>query len=76
MSHSMAKLGLRVDVDKSDKNCRHFTDDIFKCIATNWNAWISLKIPLRITPEVRINNIPALVQIVAWRQVIILTIDD
>ena len=34
----------------------------------NENAWILLKISLKFVPEVRINNIPALVQIMAWRQ--------
>ena len=47
---------------------RHFADDIFKCIFLNENAWISLKISLQFVPKVRINNIPALVQIMAWRR--------
>ena len=47
---------------------RHFADDIFKCILLNENAWISLKISLKFVPGVRINNIPALVQIMAWRR--------
>ena len=29
--------------------------------------WISLKIPLKFVPKVQIHNIPALVQIMAWR---------
>ena len=48
------------------QNCRHFTDDIFKCIFLNKNVLISLKIPLKFVPKIRINNIPALVQIMAW----------
>ena len=47
---------------------RHFADDIFKCIFLNENVWISLKISLKFIPEVRINNTPALVQIMAWRR--------
>ena len=47
---------------------RHFADDIFKCIFLNENAWISLKISLKFVPKVRINNIPTLVQIMAWRR--------
>ena len=47
---------------------RHFPDDIFKCIFLNQNARISLKISLKFVPKVRINNIPALVQIMAWRR--------
>ena len=49
------------------QNGRHFTDDIFKCIFLNENARISLKISLKFVPKARINNIPALVQIMAWR---------
>ena len=43
-------------------------DDIFKCISLNENACISLKISLKFVPNVQINNIPALVQIMAWRR--------
>ena len=53
---------------------RHFADDIFKCIVLNGNIWISIKISLKFVPEVRINNIPALVQ--TRRQAIIWTNDD
>ena len=50
------------------QNCRHLADDIFKCIFLNENAWISLT--LKFIPKVRINinNIPALVPIMAWRR--------
>ena len=50
------------------RNRRHFADDIFKCIALNENVWIALKISLEFVPKVRINNNPALVQIMAWRR--------
>ena len=50
------------------QNGRHFPDDIMKCIFLNENARISLKISLKFVPKVRINNIPALVQIMAWRR--------
>ena len=50
------------------QNGRHFTDDIFKCIFLNENARILLKISLKCVPKVRINNILALVQIMAWRR--------
>ena len=48
------------------KSCRHFTDDISKCIFLSGNLWISLQISLKFVPNVRINNIPALVQMMAW----------
>ena len=47
---------------------RHFADAIFKCIFLNENAWIPIKISLEFVPEDPINNIPALVQIMAWRR--------
>ena len=43
------------------QNGRLFPDDIFKCIFLNENVLIYLKISLKFVPEVRINNIPALV---------------
>ena len=49
------------------QNWRHFTDDIFKCNFLNENAWILIKIPLNFVPKGLINNIPVLVQIMAWR---------
>ena len=50
------------------QNGRHFADDIFKCIFLNENTSISIDISLKFVPEGRINNIPALVQIMAWRR--------
>ena len=50
------------------QNGRHFADDIFKCIFLNENVWISLQISLKFVPKGPINNIPALVQIMAWRR--------
>ena len=42
------------------QNGRPFPDDIFKCICLN-------KVPLKFVPKGQINNIPALIQIMAWR---------
>ena len=53
---------------RSRRNRRHFADAIFKCIFLNENAWISLKISLKFVPKVPINNIPSLVQIMAWHR--------
>ena len=50
------------------RNKRHFADDIFKCILLNEIVWISIKISLKFSPNGPINNIPALVQIMAWRR--------
>ena len=48
------------------QNGRHFADDIFKCIFLNENVWIRIKIQLKFVPYDPINNVPALVQIMAW----------
>ena len=50
------------------QNGRHFADDLFKCIFSNENVWISLNIWLKFVYKVQIKNIPALVQIMAWCQ--------
>ena len=46
----------------------YFANDIFKCSFLSENVRISIKIPLKFVPKRRINNILALVQIMAWRQ--------
>ena len=48
------------------QNGQHFADGIFKCIFLNENVWISIKIWLKFVPKGPINNIPTLVQIMAW----------
>ena len=50
------------------QNDRHFTDDTLKRIFLNENVRISIKISLKFAPKASINNIPALVQIMAWRR--------
>ena len=45
-----------------------FHCDILKFIFLNENSQIPLKISLKFVPNVRFNNIPALVQIMACRQ--------
>ena len=50
------------------QNGRHFPDAIFKWIFLNENVWISIEISLKFVPIGPINNIPALVQIMAWRR--------
>ena len=43
------------------QNCRHFTDNVFKCIFVNANCGISRNIQLKFVPKDQ-----ALVQIMAW----------
>ena len=50
------------------RNRRHFADAIFKCIFLNENARILIKITLKFVPKGLTHNIPALVQIMAWRR--------
>ena len=49
-------------------NGRHFADDIFKCIFLNENVWIPIKISVKFVSKGPVNDIPALVQIMAWRR--------
>ena len=50
------------------KNGRHFPDDIFNSIFLNENAWTPIKFSLKFVPKGPIDNIPALVQIMAGRR--------
>ena len=50
------------------QNGRHFADDLFKCISLNEDVCISIKLSLKFVPKGSINNIAALVQIMAWRR--------
>ena len=48
------------------QNARHFPDDIFKCIFLNENVSIVIKFSVKFVAKGPINNIAALVQIMAW----------
>ena len=48
------------------QNGHHFTDDTFKRIFVNENVGVLIEISLKFVPKGPINNIPALVQIMAW----------
>ena len=50
------------------QNGRHFADDTFKRIFVYENVKILIEISLKFVPKGPINNIPALVQIMAWRR--------
>ena len=50
------------------QNGRRFADDTFKRIFLNENVRISIEISLKFVPRGPINNIPTLVQIMAWRR--------
>ena len=62
------KLVCKFNTSMPRQNGRCFADDIFKRIFFNENVCISIKISLNCFPKVPINNIAALVQIMAWRR--------
>ena len=51
-----------------DKMAAIFSDDILKWIFLNENVWISINISLKFFPRGPINNIPTLVQVMAWHR--------
>ena len=55
-----------IDTLRPRQNELHFSDDISKWIFFNENLRISIEISLKFVPMGLINNIPALVQIMAW----------
>ena len=65
-SHEI-KLVIPVNTLRPGQNGRHFPDDILKCIFLNEKVPISFEISLRSVLRGLINNILALVQIMAWR---------
>ena len=58
----------RFNTLRSRQDGRHYPEDIFKCIFLNENVWISNEISLKFVPKGPINNIPSLVQMMAWRR--------
>ena len=60
--------GSRLNTLRPRQNGRHFPEDIFKWIFLNENVWIWIKFSLKLVPKGQINNISALVQIMAWHQ--------
>ena len=54
---------------EAEPNGRRIAADIFKCIFLNENVWIPIKILLKFVPKVPIDNIPAMVQVMARRRI-------
>ena len=59
---------VHVNTLRPRQNGRHFPDDIFKRIFLNENVWILIIISVKFVPRGPINNIPTLVQVMAWRR--------
>ena len=51
-----------------DKMAAILADDIFKCIFLNENDRISIRISLKFVPRSLVDNKPAWVQVMSWRQ--------
>ena len=58
----------KINTFRPGQNGRHIADDTFKCIFLNENVWSPIKISLKFVPKGPINDIPVLVQILAWRR--------
>ena len=65
--HPVQNTSGEINALKPKQNGRHYADDTFKRIFLNENVLISIKISLKFSPKDPVNNIPALVQIMAWR---------
>ena len=62
----MCNSGIPFNTLRPRQDGRHFSDDTFKRIFLNENVGISIKIALKFVHKGPINNIPALVQMMAW----------
>ena len=75
-SPQMARLGSLygitgsqwVNILRPRQNGRHLTDDIFKYIFLKENVWISITISLKFVLKGLIDNIPSMIQIMAWHR--------
>ena len=66
--HCIRKYLIIVNTWRPRQNGRRFAEDTFKRIFINENVRIFIKISLKFVSKGRINNNPALVQIMAWRR--------
>ena len=66
-SHRVCQMHI-INTLRPRQHGRHFADDTFKRIFLNENVGISIKISLKFVHKGPINNIPTLVQIMAWRR--------
>ena len=61
-------IGWHLNSLRPRRNRHYNAGDIFKCIFLKENVWIPTKFWLKFIPKGPFNNIPALVQIMAWRR--------
>ena len=62
------KIRTRFNTLRTRQNGWTFADDFFECIYWIKKMWISISISLKCVPRGPINNILALVQIIAWHR--------
>ena len=62
----ICSLLLALNILGPRQNARNVANDIFKCNFSHENVWISHKVSMKFVLKVPINNIPALVQMIAW----------
>ena len=65
---AITPCGQWVNTLRPRKDSCHLPDEIFKCVLWNENVSICINISQTFVPRSQINNIPALVQIMACRQ--------
>ena len=53
---------------EAETNGSHFPDNVFKWIFLNEHVWIFIKISLKFCSQGPINNIPTMIQIMAWHR--------
>ena len=56
----------KINALRPRQNVHYFAEDTFKCIFLNENVGILIKISLKFVPMGPTNDIPALVQMMAW----------
>ena len=68
ISHGVYHWRKKVNTLRPRQNGRHFAADTFNRVFVKENVRISINLPLKFVPKGPISNIPALVQIMAWRR--------
>ena len=64
----VANNGNHTEHIEAETTCPPFCRQPFPTHVLEWNIWISIAILLKLVPKCPINNIPALVEIIAWRR--------
>ena len=68
MEHKETRASTAINTLRQRQNGRHFADDTLKHIFVHENVCIAIEISLKFVLKGPINNMPELVQIMAWRR--------